>query len=81
MRGLAAGMHALLDLGPGAPDAAHVVREAATRDVAVVDLRRYQVSPAARSTTLVLGYGNLADARVDRAVALLAASVRAAQAA
>jgi len=81
VRGLAAGMHALLDLGPGAPDAAHVVREAATRDVAVVDLRRYQASPAARSTTLVLGYGNLADARVDRAVALLAASVLAAQAA
>ncbi|MFE9234997.1 hypothetical protein [Cellulosimicrobium funkei] len=44
----------------------------------VVDLRRYQVRPAERSTTLVLGYGNLADARVDAAVARLADAVRAA---
>ncbi len=86
--GLAAGMHALLDLaGPGpAPDgagstvadAAHVVREAAAREVTVVDLRRYQVRPVARSTTLVLGYGNLADARVGEAVSRLADAVRAA---
>jgi GntR family transcriptional regulator/MocR family aminotransferase len=81
--GIAAGMHALLDL-PGtpedpAPDAAHVVREAARREVTVVDLRRYQVRPAARSTTLVLGYGNLADARVDEAVARLADAVRSAR--
>lgn len=80
--GIAAGMHALLTL-PGspddpAPDAAHVVREAARREVTVVDLRRYQVRPADRSTTLVLGYGNLADARVDEAVARLADAVRAA---
>ncbi|SMF45740.1 GntR family transcriptional regulator/MocR family aminotransferase [Cellulosimicrobium cellulans J34] len=81
--GIAAGMHALLAL-PGtpddpAPDAAHVVRESARRDVTVADLRRYQVRPAARSTTLVLGYGNLADARVDEAVARLADAVRAAR--
>jgi len=80
VRGIAAGMHLLLDLPAGAgpaPDAADVAREAAARDVAVVDLRRYQGRPAARSTTLVLGYGNLADARVDEAVARLAAAVRA----
>ncbi|ARU50819.1 GntR family transcriptional regulator [Cellulosimicrobium cellulans] len=82
VRGIAAGMHALLTL-PGspddpAPDAAHVVREAARREVTVVDLRRYQVRPADRSTTLVLGYGNLADARVGEAVARLADAVRAA---
>jgi GntR family transcriptional regulator/MocR family aminotransferase len=76
--GVAAGLHLLLDLGAGAPDAADVVREAADRDVAVVDLRRYQARPAARSSTLVLGYGNLADARVDDAVARLATAVRAA---
>ncbi|MFD4993162.1 PLP-dependent aminotransferase family protein [Cellulosimicrobium cellulans] len=78
--GIAAGMHALLSLpsapGDPAPDAAHVVREAARREVTVVDLRRYQVRPADRSTTLVLGYGNLADARVDEAVARLADAVR-----
>lgn len=81
VRGIAAGMHLLLELASGdgpVPDAADVAREAAARDVAVVDLRRYQVRPAARSTTLVLGYGNLADARVDEAVARLASAVRAA---
>lgn len=81
--GIAAGMHALLTL-PGspddpAPDAAHVVREAARREVTVVDLRRYQVRPADRSTTLVLGYGNLADARIGEAVARLATAVRVAR--
>jgi GntR family transcriptional regulator/MocR family aminotransferase len=78
-RGVAAGLHLLLDLGDDAPDAAAVVREAAARDVGVVDLRRYQARPAARSGTLVLGYGNLADARVDEAVARLAAAVHAAR--
>ncbi|MBN0041594.1 PLP-dependent aminotransferase family protein [Cellulosimicrobium cellulans] len=81
--GIAAGMHALLSLPSApddpAPDAAAVVREAARREVTVVDLRRYQVRPADRSTTLVLGYGNLADARVGEAVARLADAVRAAQ--
>ncbi|WP_435737077.1 PLP-dependent aminotransferase family protein [Cellulosimicrobium sp. PMB13] len=81
VHGLAAGMHAVLDLGDDAPDAAQVAREAAARDVAVVDLRRYQATPDARSTTLVLGYGNLADARVDDAVRRLADAVRAAGAA
>ncbi|MFJ2520653.1 PLP-dependent aminotransferase family protein [Cellulosimicrobium cellulans] len=81
--GIAAGMHALLSLPSApddpAPDAAHVVREAARREVTVVDLRRYQVRPADRSTTLVLGYGNLADARVGEAVARLADAVRSAR--
>lgn len=79
--GIAAGMHALLTLpgAPDAPDAAHVVREAARREVTVVDLRRYQARPTERSTTLVLGYGNLADARVEEAVARLAAAVHAAR--
>ncbi|ACZ32018.1 transcriptional regulator, GntR family with aminotransferase domain [Xylanimonas cellulosilytica DSM 15894] len=73
--GIAAGMHLLVEL-PGPVDAADVVREAARRGVAVVDLRRYRSAPGP-SSTLVLGYGDLADARVDEAVALLAAAVRA----
>ncbi|MBX9246471.1 PLP-dependent aminotransferase family protein, partial [Actinotalea ferrariae] len=76
--GLAAGLHLVLHLGDDAPDAADVVRHAARRDVAVVDLRRYQAEPADRSRSLVLGYGNLADARVEEAVDRLAAAVRAA---
>ncbi|WP_277211249.1 PLP-dependent aminotransferase family protein [Isoptericola croceus] len=79
LHGMAAGLHALLELpddGDGrVPDAAEVVRAAAARDVGVVDLRRYQARSAARSRTLVLGYGNLVDARLDEAVARLAACV------
>jgi GntR family transcriptional regulator/MocR family aminotransferase len=78
VRGIAAGMHLLVELaGERPPDAADVVRAAAARGVAVVDLRRYRATPGP-STTLVLGYGDIPDARVDDAVAALAAAVRAA---
>ncbi|MCP2266442.1 PLP-dependent aminotransferase family protein [Promicromonospora thailandica] len=83
--GIAAGMHVTVDLagvrldGGHPPDAAAVVREAAAREVAVADLRRYQAVPPARSTTLVVGYGNLADARVGAAVRGLRAAVLAAR--
>ena len=79
LHGMAAGLHALLELPADAsgraPDAAEVVRAAAARDVGVVDLRRYRARPPARSRTLVLGYGNLVDARLAEAVALLAGCV------
>jgi GntR family transcriptional regulator/MocR family aminotransferase len=65
-------------VGPARPDAAAVVREGAARDVALVDLRRYQAAPSARSTVLVVGYGNLADARLAEAVRSLRAAVEAA---
>ncbi|MFI2365591.1 PLP-dependent aminotransferase family protein [Promicromonospora sp. NPDC019610] len=61
-------------------DAAAVVREGAARDIALVDLRRYQAAPAARSTVLVVGYGNLADARLPAAIRGLRAAVEAASA-
>lgn len=84
--GIAAGMHVTVDLAgiglpgvdPGAVDAATVVREGAARDVALADLRRYQAAPSARSTMLVVGYGNLADARLEEAVRSLRAAVEAA---
>lgn len=90
--GIAAGMHVTVDLAgvrvgvraePDAADAAvvdaaAVVREGAARDVALVDLRRYQATPSARSTVLVVGYGNLADARLDGAIRGLRAAVEAA---
>ncbi|ANC32511.1 PLP-dependent aminotransferase family protein [Isoptericola dokdonensis] len=75
LTGLAAGLHLLAHLPATAPDAAEVVRAAARLDVGLVDLRRYQFHPGARSRSLVLGYGNLADARLDEAVARLAACV------
>ncbi|WP_425955956.1 PLP-dependent aminotransferase family protein [Xylanimonas sp. McL0601] len=77
--GIAAGMHLLVELpGSPPPDAADVVREAAARGVAVTDLRRYRAADGPCST-LVLGYGDVAEARVDSAVGLLAQAVRAAQ--
>lgn len=79
--GIAAGMHVTVDLaGPDGtgPDAADVVREAAARDVAVADVRRYLAAPPARSTVLVVGYGNIADARLEAAVRALRAAVDAA---
>jgi GntR family transcriptional regulator/MocR family aminotransferase len=84
--GIAAGMHVTVDLAradlpgvdPDRVDAAAVVREGAARDVALVDLRRYQAAPPARSTVLVVGYGNLADARLEEAVRSLRAAVGAA---
>jgi GntR family transcriptional regulator/MocR family aminotransferase len=63
---------------PRGLDAAVVVREGAARDVALVDLRRYQTAPSARSTVLVIGYGNLADPRLEEAVRSLRAAVEAA---
>lgn len=74
--GIAAGMHAVLELPPGvrATDAAAA---AAALDVAVSPLARYRVSAAApASDALVLGYGNLSDALVDEAVARLAPGIR-----
>ncbi|MGI5188357.1 PLP-dependent aminotransferase family protein [Promicromonospora sp. CA-289599] len=84
--GIAAGMHVTVDLAgldlpgvdPRGIDAAAVAREGAARDVALVDLRRYQAAPSPRSTVLVLGYGNLADARLEEAVRSLRAAVEAA---
>jgi GntR family transcriptional regulator/MocR family aminotransferase len=84
--GIAAGMHVTVDVArvglpgvdPAAVDAAAVVREGAAREVALVDVRRYQAAPSARSTVLVVGYGNLADARLEEAVRSLRAAVEAA---
>ena len=84
--GIAAGMHVTVDLagvragpaGADGVDAADVVREGAARDVALVDVRRYQAAPSARSTVLVVGYGNLADARLAEALRRLRAAVEAA---
>lgn len=83
--GIAAGMHVTVDLAgvdlpevdPARIDAAAVVREGAARDVALVDLRRYQAAPTTASTVLVVGYGNLADPRLGEAVRSLRAAVEA----
>ncbi|KRD42787.1 hypothetical protein ASE38_00330 [Cellulomonas sp. Root930] len=72
--GLAAGLHVVLGLPPGV-DEDRVARLAARRDVRVVPAGRYRVGTTARPPALVVGYGNLVDARLDEAVARLAAAV------
>jgi len=80
--GIAAGMHAVVELPPGVV-ASDVVREAALREVNVAAIERYRATAApareGERDRLVVGYGNLADARVEEAVARLAAAVRAAR--
>ncbi|MFE4465228.1 PLP-dependent aminotransferase family protein [Oerskovia sp. NPDC056781] len=76
--GIAAGMHAVVEL-PGGVVATDVVREAALREVNVAAIERYRATAAGRDDgrdRLVVGYGNLADARVEEAVVRLAAAVR-----
>ena len=74
--GVAAGMHAVLELPPGVR-AADVRSAAAERDVAVSDLGRYRASSFTPTPeALVLGYGNLSDALVDEAVGRLARVIR-----
>ena len=48
---------------------------AARRDVRAMPASRYRIDPAASAPALVVGYGNLVDARLDEAVARLAAAV------
>jgi len=76
--GIAAGMHAMLELPTGV--AARDVRHAASAlEVAVSDLARYRATATTDADALVVGYGNLSDALVDEAVARLAAAIREAE--
>ena len=74
--GIAAGMHAVLELPPGLK-ATDARAAASALEVAVSDLTRYRASSATVSPeALVVGYGNLSDALVDEAVARLARGIR-----
>jgi GntR family transcriptional regulator/MocR family aminotransferase len=75
VRGVAAGLHVLLEL-PAGSDAAAVVRRAAAAGVRVANLDTYRFLDLPEAPGLVLGYGNLADHQVDDAVARLAAAAR-----
>ncbi|MDQ0893796.1 MocR-like pyridoxine biosynthesis transcription factor PdxR [Agromyces ramosus] len=76
LTGIAAGMHAVLELPPGVT-AADARAAASGLEVAVSDLTRYRVSSATASReALVVGYGNLSDVLVDEAVARLARAIR-----
>ncbi len=77
--GAAAGLHVLVRFD-GELAAPAVVERAASLGLKVASIEAYRTHNRAIGTALVLGYGNLGDGEVDRAVALLAqavASVRA----
>ena len=74
--GIAAGMHLVLSV-PRGLDAGEVVRRGSAHALALVPLRRYAFDRTLPEA-LVLGYGNLDDALVDEAAALLAQVLRAA---
>jgi GntR family transcriptional regulator/MocR family aminotransferase len=67
--GVAAGLHLLVHVDGVGED---LVRRAADAGLRLTDLAGYEISPSGGST-LVIGYGNLADNAVVPAVTLLAA--------
>lgn len=71
--GAAAGLHLVVELPPGTDEAA-VVHAAAQRDVALEPLARHTVAP--RGPGLIVGYGRIADAAIERGVRELAAAIR-----
>ncbi|GAA4263970.1 MocR-like pyridoxine biosynthesis transcription factor PdxR [Dactylosporangium darangshiense] len=71
--GAAAGLHLLLHLGD--TDAASVVALAAKEDVRVGNLADYRTATEPAGSTLVVGYGNLADSGVSEGVTRLAAAI------
>ena len=76
---MAAGLHLVL-MPPDDParrlQPADAVRAAAAAGVHIASVRQYLVDTGTPDAALVLGYGNLADNDVERAVSRLAAAVR-----
>ena len=71
IEGIAAGLQAVVRLPVGVDEAA-VVRAAAARGVGVDGLARFRAVPAAGPPALVMGYANLPEPAIVRAVAELA---------
>jgi GntR family transcriptional regulator / MocR family aminotransferase len=72
--GIAAGLHAMLELPAGADEDA-VVAEAADHDLALLGLRRFSVAPGAHPPALVVGYGTPPEHAYTAAVARLIATL------
>jgi GntR family transcriptional regulator/MocR family aminotransferase len=73
--GLDAGLHAVISLAPDR-DAAAVVAAAEQAGVAIVDLDFYRLTPDPIRPGLVLGYGQVASADLDRALDRLSEILR-----
>lgn len=71
--GIAAGLHLILELDPGADEQA-IVAAAATRSVAVHDVKRYRARSKA-PPALLLGYGAIPDSAIVEGIKRLAAAL------
>jgi GntR family transcriptional regulator/MocR family aminotransferase len=75
VEGIAAGLHALVRLPPGADEAA-TVRAAGERGIALDGLASFRRGGPPAPPSLVLGYGNLAEPAIARGIAELALALR-----
>jgi GntR family transcriptional regulator/MocR family aminotransferase len=71
LRGLAAGFHAVADLGASI-DETGVVEQARTRGVGLYGMSSYRLSGQRGPAQLVLGFGNLSAAAIERGVDAIA---------
>ncbi|NGO74365.1 PLP-dependent aminotransferase family protein [Streptomyces sp. YC504] len=71
LTGLAAGFHAVAQLPPGV-DEQHVVTEARARSVGLYGMSDYRADGATQPAQLVLGFGNVTDAAIRRAIGTIA---------
>ncbi len=78
VRGVAAGLHAIVELPPG--DDEHAIRdEARRRGIALAILDSYRIDLRDRPPTLLLGYGQVTEPAIRAGIAELAAAVHAAR--
>jgi GntR family transcriptional regulator / MocR family aminotransferase len=73
--GLVAGCHGVLRL-PEHCDEEEIVARALERSVRVYGMNRYRLAPGVHPPALVLGFGNLTEAKIVRGVAQLAEIIR-----
>jgi GntR family transcriptional regulator / MocR family aminotransferase len=73
--GAAAGLHLLLHPPAATADGPTLARRAAARGVQVGYIQQYRVQERPSDATLVLGYGNLADADITQAVSAIAEAI------
>jgi GntR family transcriptional regulator/MocR family aminotransferase len=74
LRGIAAGLHAMVELPPGSDE--HAIAEAAARrGVRVEPVSQHHFDPSARPPGLLLGYGSMSEQAIRRGIAELARAV------
>ena len=71
LRGVAAGLHVLIELDPGVDERA-VVEAAARRSIRVFGGARYRAKPLAGPAAILVGYGGLPESTIPEAVQELA---------